>query len=157
MKSRISTVIGTAFILLGSCAQAETQAVSVTGHFVSVDQGEVVTQPNGTSVRVGQLSHSTNVNDDTGEVVSQWCRANTVLDDSGAGVAGAGLCTQIYDDGAIAWVSFRNKAGQPGTWTSTGGTGRFEGQTGSGTTELVSNRGDGRAWTVKAQGTLTRP
>jgi len=143
--------------MLGSCALAETQTVKSTAHFVIIDESEVVTQPDGTRVEIGGLVHAVSIDDDTGEQSSQRCRGNTVLDDSDAPVVGAGFCTLIADNGDIAWFSFRNKAGQPNTWTAMGGTGQFEGQTGSGTGQIVSQRGDGRGWTTKFEGTLTTP
>jgi hypothetical protein len=39
-------------------------------------------------------------------------------------------------------------------WTVFGGTGRFAGATGSGTTKDISNRGDGVAWTNETKGTI---
>lgn len=157
MKSRTSAIVAMAFVLTGSCALAEDRAASQTNYFVAIDQGEVVTQPDGTRIRIGQVSHANGVDDNTGEQVSAWCYGQSVLGNSDAPVAGAGYCAQVDDDGDIAWFSFRNYAGQNGTWTAMGGTGKYEGQTGSGTSENISNRGDGRGWTSKAKGKITTP
>jgi hypothetical protein len=45
--------------------------------------------------------------------------------------------------------------GEPVTWTVMGGSGAFEGATGSGTSTTTSRRGDGQAWTSQSKGSIT--
>ncbi len=92
----------------------------------------------------------------TGETASQWCTGEQFPDEKGAPMYGAGYCTIFYNNGDILWVSFKgNGANKPGEWAVIGGTGRYEGASGGGKTEMVSQRSDGYAWTSKSTGTLT--
>ena len=100
--------------------------------------------------------HGSAVDDKTGETTSQWCNGEQYRDAKGTPMYGAGYCTIFNDNGDILWVSFMNSGeGKPGTWAVIGGTGQYQGATGSGTTEQVSRRSDGYAWTSKSKGTLT--
>lgn len=66
-------------------------------------------------------------------------------------------CAAIDADGDIWWLAFTNLDGEGGgEWHILGGTGKFEGMEGSGTTDLLSASPDGRttirwtgSWTMK--------
>lgn len=127
-------------------------------HAVSVEQGELITTPNGSQARVGNLSHAAIVNDETGEESVQWCRGNSTLDEAGAAVTNVGFGTVVFDNGDLLWISFIGNAQQgKNSFTVIGGTGEYEGATGGGTNQTVSQRGDGRSWTSKAEGKITTP
>jgi hypothetical protein len=139
-------------------AAADTQQTSSTGYFTGLDQGEVIQQPDGSKVRVGMRSHANLVAESgplKGQTASQWCDGMALLDGAGAATVNVGYCTLVYDNGDRLWVSYLNKPGQAGQWTVIGGTGRFEGATGSGSGEMVSQRGDGMSWTNQSKGTIT--
>jgi hypothetical protein len=135
---------------------ATTQQISSTGYAVNFGSGERITLPNGKVVLVGMRSHASLVNDETGELSSQWCTANGYPDASGELTAIAGFCSVTADNGDELWLSFVGGAeDQPSSWTVMGGTGQYAGATGSGTSRNASNRGDGYAWAMKSTGTLT--
>ena len=138
---------------LAGFAQAETQKVNSTAHWVQMNPGNPVEMPNGAKGTAGMQAHATVVSAD-GELMSQWCTAQQGVGPDGQ-ARGAGYCTIIADNGDILWVSFVNRGpDQPGTWTVMGGTGEYDGATGGGTPTQVSARGDGRAWTNKSTGTI---
>ncbi len=158
MKSHISVALAAAAILLGSCVQADTQTLELTVEGVQVQQGELITAPSGNQSRVGGLTHATIANDQTGERSVQWCRGNVLLDGTGMPTTQVGFCTVIYDSGDLLWISYLGDA-QSGenTYTVIGGTGQYQGATGGGVNRVVSQRGDGRSWTSRAEGTITTP
>ena len=158
MKSHISASIVAVAVLLGSCVQADTQTLKLTVDAVQIQQGELITGPNGGQSRVGNLSQASIVNDETGERSVQWCRGNALLDNASMPTVQVGFCTVIYDSGDLVWISYLGDA-QSGenTYTVIGGTGKYEGATGGGVNRVVSQRGDGRTWTAKAEGTITTP
>ena len=157
MRLHTVSVVAVAAMLLGACVQADTQTIKATVEHVQVEQGDLVTGPNGGQSRVGNLSHASIVNDETGERTSQWCRGNAVLDDAGMPAIQVGFCTIIYDGGDMLWISYLGDQSGENTYTVMGGTGQFEGATGGGINRIVSQRGDGRAWTSKAEGTIVTP
>jgi len=158
MRLHTSVIVATVAILLGSCVQADTQTLNVTVDHVQIEQGELVTGPNGGQARVGNLSQASIVNDETGERTAQWCRGNTMLDDAGMPAVQVGFCSIVYDSGDVLWISYLgNAASGENTYTVIGGTGQYEGETGGGGNRVVSQRGDGRSWTSKAEGTVTTP
>ncbi len=65
---------------------------------------------------------------------------------------GTGYCVQTDADGDVWWLTW---TGEPGAteWTLAGGTGKFAGAQGHGTTKLVSQADDG-AMTVRYDGTM---
>jgi len=146
-------------VALGSFALgafADTQQVSTTIQQVVTKMPEKVDLPNGKVVMANGEWHGSAVNDKTGEQSSQWCTGEQYPDAKGTPMYGAGYCTIFYDNGDILWVSFMgNGEGKPGSWAVIGGTGRWEGATGGGKTDMVSQRSDGYAWTSKSTGTLT--
>lgn len=155
MRLHTSVVVATAAVLLGSCVQADTQTLKLTVDHVQIQQGELVTGPNGGQSRVGNLSQASIVNDETGERSAQWCRGNTMLDGNGMPAVQVGFCTVVYDSGDLLWISYLGTQGGENTYTVIGGTGQYEGATGGGVNRIVSQRGDGRSWTSKAEGTIT--
>jgi hypothetical protein len=155
MKTLVTISLILAFIIIAPGASAQTQQLSSTNYFVLLDLGEEVQQPNGRKVVVGLRSHG-NLVSDTGETTSIWCDVTNELNDAGAATVGAFVCRQVYDNGDIVWVGgVQQLPSGSATWTVLGGTGRYQGATGSGTTENISQRADGYAWTSKSKGTLT--
>ena len=128
---------------------ADTREVSNTAYFVTMDDGNEITVPNGGQITVGIRTHANVVDEVTGEDFSQWCVGEAGAD------TGAGYCTLVADNGDALWVSYVFTSAGSSNWTIMGGTGQYVGATGSGTASNVSQRGDGRAWTSKAVGTLT--
>ena len=147
-QSKLGLLFFSVLYVLG--VAADTREVSNIAYFVTIDDGNEITVPNGGQVTVGIRSHANVVDKVTGEDFSQWCVGEAGTD------TGAGYCTLVADNGDALWVSYVFMPGEEGSsWTIMGGTGQYAGATGSGTTSNVSERGDGRAWTSKSVGTLT--
>jgi hypothetical protein len=137
-------------------AVAATEQMSATGYNVLTKQGEKITLPNGTVIMTGAQDHSSLVNDKTGEQTSEWCYFDSWLDNKGATKAFTGHCSHFYDNGDVLFVAVTGTTNdQPLTWTVIGGTGKFVGASGGGTTKYTSERSDGYAATYKATGTIT--
>ena len=132
---------------------ADTREVSNTSYNVNVEDGEEITAPDGSQINIRAGSHGSVQDEVTGESFSQWCTGELAQQEGGP--MGAGYCTLIADNGNVLWVSYVLHGAEPSTWTVMGGTGQYEGASGSGTTTVVSQRGDGQAWTSKSTGTLT--
>ena len=146
--------IGTFAACLATFAMADTEQVSSTTYMVSIDPGQPVEMPSGAKGRTVMRTHGTIVQT-TGEVTSQWCTGHQGTDASGQ-AGGAGYCTIISDNGDMLYVSYvLSGQDEPGNWTVMGGTGEYEGATGGGTTTMISQRGDGRAWTTQSEGSIT--
>jgi hypothetical protein len=155
MKALVSTSVILAFACLAQVAAAETEQLSSTNYFVIIDPGEVIDQPNGRKITIGGRTQGTLVHD-TGATDSIWCDFMNYLNEAGAATKGVGYCRSVTDNGDTLWLSFVQQfPSGAATWTVMGGTGRYEGATGAGTTENVSERGDGLAWTSKSKGTVT--
>jgi hypothetical protein len=136
-------------------ASAATEQFSETGHEVTTQPGDTITLANGNVLVTHSQSHASPVNDKTGEQTSEWCNFDSLLDARNVLVEFVGYCTRVYDSGDIMWISIAGKSAEASEFTILGGTGRFAGATGSGTTRVVSARGDGRENTFKNVGTLT--
>jgi hypothetical protein len=155
MRTFASSSLAIGFLFLSMSAAAETQEVSNVSYGVSLDQGQVIDLPGGRKVRVGMRSHSSVVEDRTQEVFSQWCTSEAQLDAAGKPTIEVGYCALLADNGDVLWLSFFNPGPEKSTWTVIGGTGQYEGATGSGTSSVSSQRGDGYASTFKSSGTIT--
>ena len=153
MKTIYSIVVLATAGLWSFGLAADTRDVSNTTYMVTYRDGEQITTPNGNEIAVGGQSHGSVQDEVTGESMSQWCTGESWQVEGG--LMGAGYCTLVADDGDALWVSYVLHGADPGTWTVMGGTGQYAGASGSGTTTVVSQRGDGEAWTSKSTGKLT--
>ncbi|MBW7469775.1 hypothetical protein [Marinobacter sp. F4218] len=154
MEKIYTGAIGAFAICVAFTALADTEKVDSTLYWVQTAPGQAVDMPNGTKGRTVIRNHATVVQAD-GDVSSQWCTGHQGVDGSGR-AGGAGYCTSISDNGDMLYLSYLlGEEEQPATWTVMGGTGEYEGATGSGTSTITSRRGDGRAWTSRAQGSIT--
>lgn len=153
--SSLSLLVG--FVCLTLNAFGETRDVSSTAYWVVVEEPESVELPGDRTVTVNGQTHANVVRQD-GETLSQWCTGEQWLGNDSQPMRGAGYCTILDDEGNVLWVSYVNPGpGQPSKWTVMGGTGEYEGATGGGTTQTVSQRSDGYAWTSKSTGTIVTP
>lgn len=82
---------------------------------------------------------------------SQDCAGSNLFSADGTMLQNVGSCTSIDADGDLLHLSYFNTPEQR-TWRYTGGTGKFTGVEGGGTTELVAVGPDGRS-TVRYEGT----
>lgn len=135
---------------------AATNQVSWTGYVVTTKLGEKTTLPNGTVIMVGVQNHASIIDDKTGEQSSQWCTYDLWLDEKGASTFMVGHCTLFLDNGDVLTASIAGTTqDKPVAWAALGGTGKYLGVTGGGTSKMVSARSDGYADTWKVTGTLT--
>jgi len=145
-----------AMVGMASCVQADTQQVDNLSYQVTINDGEAFEMPGGGKGFYGAQSHATLVRPD-GTAASQWCTQEIGLGDDGMPSGFAGYCTIIEDNGDILWVSFLGTPADGIGWSVMGGTGQWAGATGGGTSEQVSQRADGEAWTTRSTGTITTP
>ncbi len=82
---------------------------------------------------------------------NQDCAGTYLLDANGQVDTGRGYCDVIDGDSDIWWLSWTTK-GDDGTWEVMGGTGKYDGMTGSGTSKVLSQAADGR-FVVRWEGT----
>ena len=141
---------------IGSCVQAETIEVANTAHHVVMNDGNRFEMPTGDKGYYGIQTHATLVRAD-GTLASQWCLQEAGEGDDGQPTGFAGYCTILEDNGDALWVSFIGTPAEGISWTVMGGTGQWEGATGGGTGQVVSQRSDGEAWTSTNTGTITTP
>ena len=127
---------------------AETQKVDNISYGVVVEQNQEISLANGITVSTGGLSHATAVNNEDGTTLSQWCRGTQASKD-GTLLGGGGYCSIINQEGDMFWVWFGG-----GKWGMIGGTGAYEGATGGGTTENVSQSPDGRSFINQSTGKI---
>ena len=153
---RINIAICTIALSFAAAVQAGTQEISNLIHQVNVDEGQAFESPAGNKGRFGTVNHGTVVRED-GTLASQWCNGEIGEGDDGQPTGFAGYCTIIEDNGDVLWVSFLGTPEEGLTWSVMGGTGQWAGATGGGTSEMVSMRADGEAWTSKATGKITTP
>src|SRR4030095_7349101 len=121
--------------------------------------GDLVTLPNGRKALVGGESRGIVVNDATGEVSSEWCSTTGFVEPEPNSIGNAGSCTAFFPNGdaLLMWLEWPiDEKGDEGNarWTVMGGSGRFAGATGGGTTEIKSMLGDG-GWTGKGTVKIT--
>lgn len=80
------------------------------------------------------------------------CTGTDVLGPDGLPVRGEGVCTSVDASGDLYHITYLNTPEQR-AWRYTGGTGKFAGIEGSGTTEIAAVGPDGRV-TIRFEGTM---
>ena len=131
-------------LLLAPAAAAQEIAV---GGYVVHSPGDMtnVALPDGRTLSSGTL-RGIIIENDTGSpmhLMPQDCSGTTVLGSDGTLVQQAGSCTGIDADGDLLHLSYFNSPSQS-TYHFTGGTGKFAGAEGSGTSEVATMGPDGR-------------
>ncbi len=156
MRQAILALLTTVLCCIAVAANAATEQLSLTGYDVVTKLGEKETLQNGMIIVVGEQDHASIVNDKTGEQTSQWCNYDYWPDAKGMPTHSVGHCTIFYDNGDLAFIATTGSTNdQPLSWTVLGGTGKYVGATGGGTSKMTSMRSDGYAATFKASGTVT--
>ena len=74
---------------------------------------------------------------------AQDCSGTNLYDAKNMLVEGAGSCSAVDADGDIWWIWYHNTSSER-RWTIIGGTGKYAGMTGSGTTTVLGASPDGR-------------
>jgi hypothetical protein len=143
------------FFALSACA--DTEQLNSTAYHVVLQEPTPFETPQGNTVLLNGQNHASVVAAD-GEVSSQYCTGNATPAEGGGLADGAGHCTVVQANGDVLWVWYKiNGPGEPANFGVIGGTGEYEGATGSGTSTIVSQGGDGRSWVSKTAGSITTP
>jgi hypothetical protein len=143
------------FCCVAGLADAAAEQFSETGREVTTQTGDRVALANGNILVTHAQSHASPVDDKTGVQTSEWCNFDSLLDAKETLVQFVGYCTRVYDGGDLMWISITGKSAEASEFTILGGTGKFAGATGGGTSKVISTDRDGRENTFKNIGTLT--
>ena len=74
---------------------------------------------------------------------TQDCNDAALIDKDGTPLRDYGVCTAVDKDGDVWWLKYGSKAGT-GSWQVIGGTGKYQGMKGGGTTHNLLATRDGR-------------
>lgn len=141
-------------LLVAMDAGAETRQLASTIYTVTVEQPTTGDLRDGTSFSRGGLIQGQILGDD-GLHWSQWCRNSTAAKE-GRLVGGGGFCTTFTETGDMIWIWLRSVSNASLEWGVIGGTGQYQGATGSGKSEQTKTLADGtEVW--RSSGTITTP
>ncbi|KPK62595.1 MAG: hypothetical protein AMS21_07385 [Gemmatimonas sp. SG8_38_2] len=138
MKRRrsIALTVATALFCLGAAAEAQAQSMSGGGLALYVPQAaESYQLPDGRTVQPLNLVGFVTANDPENplHMMNQNCAGTTIVAPEGETMDGHGHCVGIDSEGDVAWLWW-SSAEVGNTWGFLGGTGKFEGIEGGGTT-----------------------
>jgi hypothetical protein len=141
-----------------TASTAAAQDVSDMGHAVYVPTDLTkVELPDGTYA-VEQSTQGYVLTDDRDSAfnrVAQDCTGTNIVAADGSPILASGYCSGRDTDGDMYWFSYWNGADRR-EWTLVGGTGKFEGISGGGTSEMVSMDAGG-TFLVRWEGSWSTP
>ena len=155
MATKVSLPVALAALLLtNAAATAAEMQVSGTLVYVPVSQ-DATKQSNGSTLIHTALKGVIRSDDEASplNLSPQDCNGTVLISADGQSQTGGGHCTAIDKDGDAWWLSFL-LTGDGSEWTVMGGTGKYEGMTGGGTTTPDAQFADGRD-AEHYEGTLT--
>ena len=138
-------------MLLSLEALAESVAIDAIGHYVRLNDPDMVELEKDFEAYHGYQRHITAVGKD-GKTESHWCTGTNVMDDDKLSF-GAGYCTVIDEDGDAYWTWFQVRRRGGFDWQVMGGTGKYKGSTGKGVSKGVKSLPDGTT-TLEIKGTI---
>ena len=158
MKKRAWMTVAICGLIIGSLAAPaeageETGSGTVTYAPAAVDTVQLA---DGSMVQRSHIMGIVLANDPSNSIhlASQDCFGTTVIAADGTAIAN-GYCDAVDADGDRWWISWHNGP-DANTWAFTGGTGKYEGIKGGGTTTALAQTADGRSaiiwngsWTMK--------
>jgi len=160
MKKRILSsliiTLAAVWLLPASILQAKEWQDSGTGSYVPVSS-DSVKLANGNTV-VHQTSKGIVLSNDSKSIinlVTQDAGGSSVTDADGNLVEAHGYADGVDRDGDTFWIWWKNSP-EGNTWGYVGGTGKFKGIKGGGTTKLLASFPDGR-WTISWEGKVMLP
>lgn len=146
------------FALIGMIAaitaRSETMNIEATGHYVRINEPAFIELAGDHEMYPGYRRHISVANDD-GSAESHWCFGSNIMNDSDLEF-GAGYCTAVDEDGDVYWTWFEVARRGGFNWQVMGGTGKYSGATGSGTSRATGSLPDGSA-TFRIRGTIELP
>ena len=104
------------------------------------------------------INRGTIISDDTAvpfHLATQTCSGTNVLGKQGQPLESHGSCDMVDADGDIWWLSYHNQANGENTWQITGGTGKYKGMKGGGTTTPLFMSSDGKMLSISYEGKWT--
>ena len=139
-------------------AMASADEVTVSGTATYIQNwGETVTLENGGRLERLHLQTIIHADDDNSPINmnAQDCTGTSVYDAEGAFVMNTGHChaTDLEGD---TWSMWYHHTPDGNTWGVLGGTGKFAGLTGGGTTVVEARHADGRLF-LTYEGTIAAP
>ena len=137
-------ICGIVFGLLAAPAEAGEEKGSGTATYAPAAV-ETVQLANGSSVQRSHIKGIVLASDPSNSLhlASQDCFGTTLIAADGTAI-GNGYCDAVDADGDRWWLSWHN--GPDGnTWEFTGGTGKYEGIKGGGSTKSLAQMADGRS------------
>lgn len=142
--------------LLFVTADAQAQEMSASGYAAYMQTGATTTALGEGRTRVDQTSDGYVMTDDPASpfhLMAQDCAGTNLIAADGTLERASGYCAARDADGDMYWFWYWN--GPAGSeWGLIGGTGKFDGITGGGTSEAVAADPDGRS-VVRWEGTWT--
>ena len=158
MQMRIPAMIASCGLMIGSFAAPATAGEETGSGTVTYAPAEVdtVEMADGTVVQRSHIMGIVLADDQSVSIhlASQDCFGTTVITPDGT-ATGNGYCDAVDADGDRWWIWWHNGA-DSNTWGFMGGTGKYTGIKGGGTTEPLAQMADGRtaitwngSWTMK--------
>ena len=139
-------VVAVAFMTVGTL-DALAQSSMTGGGTLTFGQNspEIVELADGRSLLRTSNSGVYVADDPTGpfHLATQDCRGTVVIGTDDSPPINRGYCDCVDADGDVWWISYTNNL-DTGSWRILGGTGKFAGMEGGGSTEFLLNLPDGR-------------
>lgn len=132
------------------------QEMSASGYAIYVPHSESAVELADGSSAVEQTSNGYVLADDTESpfhLVAQDCSGTNLVGADGVLQHSSGYCSGRDQDDDMYWLSYWNTP-DAGKWTLIGGTGKFEGVTGGGTSQPLAADADG-TFAIRWDGTWT--
>jgi len=148
MSTRVFALL---VLFVSGVALGETITVDATGHYVRINEPEFLELVDDHELYPGYRRHISVTGKD-GKAESHWCFGSNVMDGSTLEF-GAGYCTALDDDGDVYWTWFEVAKRGGFAWKVMGGTGKYKGATGGGTSRASGSLPDGSA-TLLIKGTI---
>jgi len=143
---------GLSFLTTG----AQAQEMSADGYAAYMQTGATTTALGEGRTRVDQTLDGYVMTDDSSNpfhLMAQDCAGTNLVAADGSLERGSGYCAARDADGDMYWIWYWNSP-SGSEWGIMGGTGKFEGITGGGTSEAVAADPDGR-FVVRWEGSWT--
>jgi hypothetical protein len=150
--SRYLTIV--LVMIISRVAMGETVTIESTGHYVPLNDPDMIELEKKYEAYHGYERHITAIGKD-GKTESHWCIGTNLMNDDELAF-GAGYCTILDEDGDAYWTWFQVRKRGGFDWQVKGGTGKYEGSTGSGFSKAVSSLPDGTT-TLEINGTIELP
>jgi hypothetical protein len=157
MKTTLTAAALGIVMAAAAAVAAEAAEVKVSGSATYVITQSTATELAGGSTLTHFLQEGVIRTDDRASPFNlnlHNCAGSLITSADGATFTAMGSCDGIDKDGDVWWIAFVNADRNGGHWEVLGGTGKFAGMTGSGTTVDDLRTPDGRS-SVSFEGSVT--